>query len=72
MTFVLAKISLKLGFTTSAQNNLSRDNICAKSLNYFEFKLTNFSKTKIFFIDKYTKNALQNYKTDLLLFCKIM
>ena len=41
-----------------------------------EFKLTNFSKTKTFFIDKYTKQALQNYKTDLLLFfvklCKIV
>ena len=30
----------------------------------FEFKLTNFSKTKTFFIDKYTKHALQNYKID--------
>ena len=64
MTFVLAKISLKLGFTKSAWQNLSRDKTCAKSLNYFEFKLTNFSKIKTFFIDKYTKHALQNYKTD--------
>ena len=47
---------------------LAETKFCAKSLNYFEFKLTNFSKTKTLFIDKYTKHALQNYKTDLLLF----
>ena len=29
---------------------------------------SNFSKTKTFFINKYTKHDLQNYKTDLLLF----
>ena len=34
---------------------------------YFVSKLTNFSKTKKFLADKYTKHALQNYKTDLLL-----
>ena len=48
MTFVLAKISLKLEFTKSAQQNLSGDKICTKSLNYFEFKLTNLVKQKHF------------------------
>ena len=47
---------------------LAETKFVKKSLNYFEFKLTNFSKTKTFFIDKYTKHAFQNYKTDLLLF----
>ena len=47
---------------------LAEKKIYAKGLNYFESKLTNVSKTKIFFINKYTKHALQNYKTDLLLF----
>ena len=42
---------------------LGENKICAKSLNYFEFKLTNFSKTKTFFIDKYqiTKNNTKDF-----------
>ena len=38
------------------------------TLNSNLINLINFSKTKTFFIDKYTKHSLQNYKTDWLLF----
>ena len=65
MTFVLAKVSLKLGFTKMLSKILAETKFVQKVLTTLNL---NFSKTKTFFIDKCIKHDLQNYKTDLLLF----